>query len=72
MSGRLFHYAVDAALISTVFAGVKRSTGLTLNMEKIENTTVRSGVEMYLSFGEYCFGKVVETLKTSDYSKKDE
>lgn len=26
--GRLFHYAVDAVLLSTVVAGVRRSSGL--------------------------------------------
>ncbi|ORY05525.1 DUF1748-domain-containing protein [Basidiobolus meristosporus CBS 931.73] len=71
MVGRLVHYAIDAALVSTVLAGIKRSTGLTVAVDKIENSTFRSAMSTYLSIGDYCFDKVVEGLKGSGYSKKD-
>ncbi|ORX85643.1 DUF1748-domain-containing protein [Basidiobolus meristosporus CBS 931.73] len=69
MSGRLLHYAIDAALISTVFAGVKRNTGLTFDLNKIENSTARSAAETYLNFGEYCFDTVVKNMKNTEYTK---
>ncbi|KAK9685138.1 hypothetical protein K7432_015613 [Basidiobolus ranarum] len=72
MSTRIVHYAIDAALVSTVLAGIKHSTGLTLALDKIENTTVRSTIATYLSIGDYCFDKVVETLKSSGFSKKED
>ncbi|KAJ9075218.1 hypothetical protein DSO57_1038122 [Entomophthora muscae] len=35
MFGRIFHIAADAALVSAVLAGIKHSTGLTLDTEQI-------------------------------------
>ncbi|CAG8717362.1 6260_t:CDS:2, partial [Scutellospora calospora] len=39
--GRLVHYAADAVLVSAVLAGIKRSTGLTIATNRIENEEVR-------------------------------
>lgn len=45
--GRLFHYAVDAVLVSTVLAGVRRSSGFTYVQSISE---VRVWLMYFLSF----------------------
>jgi len=40
--GRIAHYAIDAILLSTVVAGVKRSTGFTCVLLPCSNYVVRS------------------------------
>ncbi|KAF8486188.1 hypothetical protein DFH94DRAFT_622853 [Russula ochroleuca] len=71
--GRLAHYAIDALLLSTVVAGVKRSTGFTLDTESIiSNPTVRSLTEQYLGFGETVFNTLQGAVVTSPYFKRGE
>ncbi|KAH9989467.1 hypothetical protein BJV77DRAFT_1185771 [Russula vinacea] len=71
--GRLAHYAIDALLLSTVVAGVKRSTGFTLDTESfISNPTVRSLTEQYLGFGETVFNTLQGAVVTSPYFKRSE
>ncbi|KAH9998824.1 hypothetical protein BJV74DRAFT_824033 [Russula compacta] len=70
--GRLTHYAIDAILLSTVVAGVKRSTGFVPNTESISNPTIRSLTEQYLGLGETVFNALQGTAVTSPYFKRDE
>ncbi|KAF9940746.1 hypothetical protein BGZ75_005730 [Mortierella antarctica] len=67
---RLVHYAVDAILISAVLAGIKRSTGLTVASNKIDNKDVRSAVEKYLSIGEWAMDQGIVFLSTSKYFER--
>lgn len=56
MIGRLTHYAFDAVLISTILAGMRRSTGLTLNADRIsndKNSEMTKWVDRYLGVGEW-------------------
>ncbi|KAM5539253.1 hypothetical protein V8D89_007126 [Ganoderma adspersum] len=71
MIGRLVHYAFDAALVSTVLAGVRRSSGFTIETEKLSDPTVRSVTEKYLGFGETIFDMVQGTVVNSQYFKRD-
>ncbi|KAI1797086.1 hypothetical protein LXA43DRAFT_878543 [Ganoderma leucocontextum] len=71
MIGRLAHYAFDAALVSTLLAGVRRSSGFTLETEKVSDPTMRSLAEKYLGFGETIFDMVQGTAVTSQYFKRD-
>ncbi|EIW57147.1 DUF1748-domain-containing protein [Trametes versicolor FP-101664 SS1] len=71
MFGRVFHYAVDAALVSTVLAGVRRSSGFTVETDKISEPTLRSVTERYLGFGETVFDMIQGTVVNSDYFKRD-
>ncbi|KAI5952905.1 hypothetical protein KGF54_003772 [Candida jiufengensis] len=52
MIGRLAHIGVDLVLISGVLAGIKRSTGVTPNLDLIENKDIRYYSSKYLNFGE--------------------
>ncbi|KAN0113400.1 Fungal protein of unknown function (DUF1748) domain containing protein [Russula decolorans] len=70
--GRIAHYAIDAILLSTVVAGVKRSTGFTLDTEYISNPTVRSWTERYLGVGESMFNTLQGAVVTSPYFKRSE
>ncbi|KIP08230.1 hypothetical protein PHLGIDRAFT_18985 [Phlebiopsis gigantea 11061_1 CR5-6] len=69
--GRLVHYAVDAALLSTVVAGVKRSSGFSPNTESISDPTLRSIADKYLGFGETVFDMIQGTVVNSQYFKRD-
>ncbi|KAI0635523.1 hypothetical protein C8Q77DRAFT_1155320 [Trametes polyzona] len=71
MIGRLFHLTLDAALVSTVLAGVRRSSGFTVETEKISDPTMRSVADKYLGFGETIFDMVQGTAVNSDYFKRD-
>jgi len=70
--GRLFHYAVDAVLLSTVVAGVRRSAGFRPDTEGIiPNPTMRSIADQYLGVGETIFDMIQGTAVNSQYFKKD-
>ncbi|RDB30990.1 hypothetical protein Hypma_000115 [Hypsizygus marmoreus] len=69
--GRLVHYAFDAVLLSTVVAGVRRSSGLSPDASAISNPTVRSVAESFLGAGETVFNVIQSTAVNSSYFKKD-
>ncbi|KAI9000479.1 hypothetical protein BD414DRAFT_471733 [Trametes punicea] len=69
--GRLFHYTLDAALISTVLAGVRRSSGFALETEKISDPTLRSVADRYLGVGETIFDMIQGTAVNSEYFKRN-
>ncbi|KAI0351777.1 DUF1748-domain-containing protein [Trametes cingulata] len=69
--GRLIHYGVDAVLLSTLLAGVRRSSGFTLETERITDPTLRSFADKYLGFGESLFDLVQGTAVNSNYFKRD-
>jgi len=68
--GRLAHYAVDGVLLSTVIAGVRRSSGFSPDTSKISDPTARSLAEKFLSVGETVFDMVQGTAINSAYFKK--
>ncbi|KAJ7903714.1 hypothetical protein B0H14DRAFT_2666070 [Mycena olivaceomarginata] len=68
---RLFHYAFDAVLLSTVAAGVRRSSGFTPNSEAISDPTLRSIADRYLGVGETIFDMIQATAVNSTYFKRD-
>ncbi|KAI1383928.1 DUF1748-domain-containing protein [Hypoxylon trugodes] len=68
--GRLTHYAVDAVLISTILAGMRRSTGLTFNTERIsvgENKDANKWIEKYLGVGEWVMDQSVAIAGSSGW-----
>ncbi|EKM58398.1 uncharacterized protein PHACADRAFT_89364 [Phanerochaete carnosa HHB-10118-sp] len=69
--GRLFHYAFDAALLSTVVAGVRRSSGFGPRTESIPDDTMRSIADKYFGFGETVFDMLQATVVNSQYFKRD-
>ncbi|KAL1922486.1 uncharacterized protein VTP21DRAFT_10025 [Calcarisporiella thermophila] len=70
MLGRLLHFAVDATLVSTALAGVKRSTGLSIATEKIENEDVRYALEKFLKFGERTLDVGISFIGNSEYFER--
>jgi hypothetical protein len=69
--GRLTHYAFDAVLISAFLAGIKRSTGLTLNSEKISDSKdIKKWVESYLGVGEWVMDQSVAVLGSTSYFER--
>ncbi|EIM21988.1 hypothetical protein E3Q22_01416 [Wallemia mellicola] len=63
--GKLTHYAFDAVLISIALAGVKRSTGLTLAINRMANKDARKIIKSWLDLGEYCFDGAVILMQRS-------
>ncbi|KAJ5944629.1 hypothetical protein N7516_004797 [Penicillium verrucosum] len=71
MFGRITHYAFDAVLFSAFLAGVKRSTGLTLNSDKItENKDVKKWVDSYLGVGEWMMDQSVAVMGSSAWFER--
>ncbi|BDD64137.1 hypothetical protein MAP00_008982 [Monascus purpureus] len=71
MIGRLTHYAFDAVLISAFLAGVKRSTGLTLNSDKItENKDVKKWIDNYLGVGEWVMDQSVAVFGSTTFFER--
>jgi len=72
--GRLTHYAFDAVLISTILAGMKRSTGLTpsFRTESItENKDVKKWFDSYLNVGEWVMDNTIAIAGSSGYFKRE-
>ncbi|KIM84385.1 hypothetical protein PILCRDRAFT_68457 [Piloderma croceum F 1598] len=69
--GRVVHYAVDAVLLSTVIAGVRRSSGFTPETSGISDPTIRSVADRFLGVGESIFDMMQATAVNSAYFKKD-
>ncbi|KAI4522133.1 hypothetical protein GGG16DRAFT_129093 [Schizophyllum commune] len=70
MLGKLVHYGVDAVLLSTVLAGIRRSSGFTVNPTTVPEGTPRSIFEKYLSVGESVFDMAQATVVNSPYFKR--
>ncbi|KAK7690731.1 hypothetical protein QCA50_005830 [Cerrena zonata] len=70
--GRLFHYTIDAVLVSTVLAGVRRSSGFTPATNNIADENIRSVANKYLGIGESIFDMLQGTAVTSSYFKRDQ
>ncbi|KIK62622.1 hypothetical protein GYMLUDRAFT_164470 [Collybiopsis luxurians FD-317 M1] len=65
--GRLFHYAFDAIIVSTVLAGVKKNSGFSPDLNQITNPSLKSAAETYLGFGETVFGMIQGSAVNSGY-----
>ncbi|RLV94152.1 hypothetical protein JA1_002007 [Spathaspora sp. JA1] len=67
MLGKVAHIGFDVVLLSGFLAGVKRSTGLTPNLEAIESKDVKYYSQKYLDLGERAFDWSVAYLGSSEY-----
>ncbi|KAH8118098.1 DUF1748-domain-containing protein [Phellopilus nigrolimitatus] len=72
MIGKLVHYTVDAVLLSTVLAGVRRSSGFGPDSTLIGDPTIRSITDRFLGVGETVFDAVQGTAVSSTYFKRGE
>ncbi|ORZ38290.1 hypothetical protein BCR44DRAFT_116488 [Catenaria anguillulae PL171] len=62
MHHRVIRTAFDLVLVSTVFAGIRRSSGFNLATDKIDNETVRFVADKYLETGEWVMDRSVEGM----------
>ncbi|KAF9234621.1 DUF1748-domain-containing protein [Melanogaster broomeanus] len=69
--GRIVHYATDVVLVSTILAGIRRSSGFTVETNIISDPTIRSVAERFLGVGETIFDMAQATAINSEYFKKD-
>lgn len=69
--GRLVHYAVDAVLLSTVVAGVRRSSGFSPKLDTIQDPTMRSVADNYFGIGERIFDMLQGTVVNSQYFSRE-
>ena len=69
--GRLFHYAFDAVLVSSVLAGVKKSTGYAPQTSLITDPTLKSVADTFLGVGETVFNAVQGNAVVSSYFKRE-
>ncbi|PLW18373.1 hypothetical protein PCASD_00779 [Puccinia coronata f. sp. avenae] len=60
------HYAVDALLVSVCLSGIKRSTGLSPAVSKIQNKEIRQVLVSYLEVGEWIMDFVIVFMGRSD------
>ncbi|KAK4183305.1 DUF1748-domain-containing protein [Podospora australis] len=67
--GRLTHYAFDAVLISTILAGMQRSTGLTLK-RKSEDKSTNEWIDKYLGVGEWVMDQSVAIAGSSGWFER--
>ncbi|KAI9317216.1 hypothetical protein BX666DRAFT_1858030, partial [Dichotomocladium elegans] len=63
---KFLHLAVDACLVSTLLAGVKRTTGI----QQIANKDIRQYVEQYLQLGEWLFDSSIVLLSATPYFER--
>ncbi|OQE17651.1 hypothetical protein PENSTE_c020G04126 [Penicillium steckii] len=69
--GRLTHYAFDAVLFSAFLAGVKRSTGLTVDSDKISDSKdVKKWIDSYLGVGEWVMDQSVAVMGSSSFFER--
>ncbi|KAF8512237.1 hypothetical protein JB92DRAFT_292407 [Gautieria morchelliformis] len=68
--GKLVHYAVDAVLLSTVIAGVRRSSGFSPDTPLLHDSTLRAVADKFLGVGETVFDVVQASAVNSGYFKR--
>ncbi|KNZ63376.1 hypothetical protein VP01_1152g3 [Puccinia sorghi] len=60
------HYAIDAVLVSVCLSGIRRSTGLSPAVSKIQNKEIRRFLVSYLEVGEWIMDFVIVFMGRSD------
>lgn len=70
MLGKLVHLSADAFLLSALLAGVKRTSGLTVDTSRLPDPTVKSIADKYLGLGEFAFDSTVAAARASQFFTK--
>lgn len=63
----LLRLTADAMMFSTVLAGIKYASGVSPDVAKIGEPTIRTGVQQYLNAGDYLFGYAMTWAQHSSY-----
>ncbi|KAH8925566.1 DUF1748-domain-containing protein [Atractiella rhizophila] len=72
MLGRLVHYGVDAVMLTTILAGIKRTSGFQLSTNPFPEGTPRNFANQYLGIGEKIFDMACAASFTSGWFEKSE
>ncbi|CAI2171881.1 16086_t:CDS:2 [Funneliformis geosporum] len=67
---KIVHFAADAVLVSAVLAGIKRSTGLSVATNNIENQELRKAVNKFLNVGEWVVDQSILIMSSSAYFER--
>ncbi|KAJ3362882.1 hypothetical protein GGF31_001307 [Allomyces arbusculus] len=59
----LLSFAFDAVLVSTVFAGIRRSAGISLATDQVQNEGIKFVLDKYFESGEWVMDRSVELLQ---------
>jgi len=70
MLGKVMHYTFDAILISTILAGIRRSTGITPKVSSAKDSEVNSFLTSYLDIGEWVFDATVLVIGRSAFFER--
>ncbi|BEI81249.1 hypothetical protein CcaverHIS002_0204090 [Cutaneotrichosporon cavernicola] len=70
MFGRLTRLAIDLVAISTLLAGIKRSTGYSLHTGRVKDSTWRNLLDAYLGIGENVFAFCCGFAVSSSYFRR--
>ncbi|PVU89956.1 hypothetical protein BB559_004846 [Furculomyces boomerangus] len=63
-TGKLIHFTVDAVMLSTLLAGIKRSTGWTIKYEELSKEEPAAHyIGRYLDIGEKTFDFALSNMK---------
>ncbi|AAW43761.1 hypothetical protein CNBE4100 [Cryptococcus deneoformans B-3501A] len=68
--GRLVHFTFDALAVSTILAGVKKTTGFAPATDLIPDSSIKSITDSYLGVGTTIFDIVAGQAVTSQYFKR--
>ncbi|KGB79437.1 hypothetical protein I307_02408 [Cryptococcus deuterogattii 99/473] len=68
--GRLIHFTFDALALSTILAGVKKTTGFSPATDLIPDSSIKSITDSYLGAGTTIFDIVSGQVVTSQYFKR--
>ncbi|KAG7663259.1 uncharacterized protein J8A68_003259 [[Candida] subhashii] len=71
MLGKIAHIGIDLCIVSGFLAGVHRSTGLTPNLNTIENEQLKYYVTKYLDIGESMFDFSVGYFNSSTHFSRN-
>ncbi|KTW29822.1 hypothetical protein T552_01027 [Pneumocystis carinii B80] len=67
--GKIVHISLDLVLISSVLAGIRRSTGLTIKTNMFDKDT-EMVINKYLSIGNWVVDQSVTFMSTSKYFER--
>ncbi|KAI8067586.1 hypothetical protein BC940DRAFT_333600 [Gongronella butleri] len=70
MWSRFLHLTLDAVLVSTILASIKRLTGIQPAVSKIQNKEIRGYIDQYLGVGEYVLDASILYLSHSNYFER--
>ncbi|KAG9294208.1 hypothetical protein G9A89_021567 [Geosiphon pyriformis] len=65
MLGKVLHLAADVVMVSAILAGIKKSSGLTVATDKIEDPDIKKAVVTWLNVGEMVVDYGIVFMKNS-------